>query len=329
MSIKGLSPFSCFTVVLAMAPMKALGMAKVAKAPKTPKVLYWRERRVVYFNSNSAEKGQLYELSNFFKVGGGGLTITWPHKDWVPKFLRLKTCTYPSSEHAYQVLKSLNEESAAAMEVGGKFWDFTWLESLDPRKAKHFKGKQQVGISALTAVSTYNGPPRGDTSFSYNKGKFGGYSEDQQREIWNFVLGEKFNRDVRPDLCALLLATGADTELVELGRGATNGGVMQKNGKMSKKTFWAGCMKLDKDGKVELHGANFMGRMIMEIRLAMAAVAAVVAEAVLDEAALDVAAVDDDDKPLDLTEYVKRRDAKRKAYEDEDNEPLYIKRYHI
>ena len=95
---------------------------------------------------------------------------------------------------------------------------------------------------------------------------------------------------------------------------------MQKNGKMSKKTFWAGCMKLDKDGNVELHGANFMGRMIMEIRLAMAAAAA---------AAVDEAAVDDDDKPLDLTEYVKRRDAKRKAYEDEDNEPLYIKRYHI
>jgi hypothetical protein len=88
---------------------------------------------------------------------------------------------------------------------------------------------------------------------------------------------------------------------------------------MSRKTFWAGCMKLDKDGNVELHGANFMGRMIMEIRLVMAAVAAEAAEA----------AVDDDDKPLDLTGYVMRRDAKRKAYEDEDNEPLYIKRYHI
>ena len=130
-------------------------------------------------------------------------------------------------------------------------------------------------------------------------------------EIWDFVLGGKFNRKVRPGLREFLLATGEDTELVELGRGATNGGVMQKNGEMSKKTFWAGCVKPDG----ELHGSNFMGRQMMRRR-----------KALFDAEAADV--MDEDDKPLDLTEYVKRRDAKRKAYDDEDNKSLVIKRHH-
>ena len=79
----------------------------------------------LYFGSKMKQNVQ--KFSNFFKVEGG-VRITWPMMDCPCEFLRGRTCVYPSTEHAYQALKTLNLYSAKQFEVGGLFSSFDIFE---------------------------------------------------------------------------------------------------------------------------------------------------------------------------------------------------------
>jgi hypothetical protein len=77
--------------------------------------------RFILFKSTSSLESGLYWLSNFAPTE---FTVTWPtfeekEGDDFPPFLKGRTCTYVTSEHAYQATKAKDLNTAMAFEKGG------------------------------------------------------------------------------------------------------------------------------------------------------------------------------------------------------------------
>ena len=74
----------------------------------------------VGFRSSSSLKSGLYLLSNFAPTE---FTLTWPaydkEGDDFPVFLKGRTCTYATAEHAYQATAAMDLETAKQFEKGG------------------------------------------------------------------------------------------------------------------------------------------------------------------------------------------------------------------
>ena len=74
--------------------------------------------------------------------------MTWPADcEDIPSFLRGQTCTYETSEHAYQATKALDLATACQFEVGG-FVSMTAFKSWPVRR-----GLIQVCLRSLWVAS--------------------------------------------------------------------------------------------------------------------------------------------------------------------------------
>lgn len=70
---------------------------------------------LVCFKSTASASSGLYWLSNFAPTQ---LKLTWP-SDFEHPHLKGRTCTYETSEHAYQATKAADLHTALQFEVGG------------------------------------------------------------------------------------------------------------------------------------------------------------------------------------------------------------------
>jgi predicted NAD-dependent protein-ADP-ribosyltransferase YbiA (DUF1768 family) len=76
-----------------------------------------KRRNYTMFNASASFDSGLYHLSN---LSAAPFTLVWPkHEEAIPLHLRGERCSYDSSEHAYQSLKTVNRESARQFETGG------------------------------------------------------------------------------------------------------------------------------------------------------------------------------------------------------------------
>jgi predicted NAD-dependent protein-ADP-ribosyltransferase YbiA (DUF1768 family) len=188
-------------------------------------------------------------FSNFHEVD---VTVDWPKDiEDVPPFLRGLRRTYPSSEHAYQCLKSLDLETADEFACGGIWSSYTIFEKWPSKAGKKFSdtaaAKQKYWSNAIGIVAKMVSKLDSKTIAKVWKLRF-----EQKRlntEVWKPILGAKFAKD--SELGKALIKT-APHPLAEMDRRST----------LERPSFW-GCNYLVKEGMV---GANVMGQLLMEQR---------------------------------------------------------------
>ena len=185
---------------------------------------------VVYVPLGSGTRLRL--LSNF---SDAPYELTWPTtNDLIPAHLAGVTAVYPSSEHAYQALRSLNRATAHQFERGGCLSDWSvyaaWpvltssssasFKRVDMAEAKRkFWGEARgcIGIIAKMAVGLPPRvakealgldliPPASDRRLTL----------EQDLSVWLPILTAKYRAN--PPHRRALLGTGTGTVLVESGR---------------------------------------------------------------------------------------------------------------
>jgi predicted NAD-dependent protein-ADP-ribosyltransferase YbiA (DUF1768 family) len=230
-----------------------------------------RRRDYTFFNASASFDSGLYCLSN---LSAAPFTMVWPrNEETIPPHLRGQRCSYDSSEHAYQALKTTNRASARQFETGGlvcmevfKRWPSCSgrargggsaaanLKDEYTAKMRHWARKGS-GIAAKM-VSNLE-PALASAAFGIDllpktqrERRSGCLSEELK--VWGPILRQKFmyNSEAR----SILIGTKTDT-LIERSR-------MPRPSE-----YWAGYVSArTEDTTGQIIGRNMMGRILMCMR---------------------------------------------------------------
>jgi hypothetical protein len=242
-----------------------LKRAKEARRLRRQQIAKGDKRRdYTMFSAASSFDSGLYLLSN---LSAAPFHITWPkHEDAIPPHMRGERCSYDSSEHAYQALKTVNRDSARKFETGGmvsmKIFK-KWPAAAASRRAaygggssdeydakmKHW-GLKGVGIApkmvsnldSSVAAAAFGIDMLPKSKREPRTGKLA-----EELKVWGPILRQKFfyNSDAR----SILIGTRDDV-LIERSR-------MPRAAE-----YWAGYVPESGD----IVGKNMMGRLLMRIR---------------------------------------------------------------
>lgn len=234
-----------------------------------------KRRDYTLFNASAAFDSGLYQLSN---LSAAPFTMKWPKNEGaIPLHLRGEKCSYDSSEHAYQALKTVNRESARQFETGGivsmkifKTWPASskaaknranenksapkgFTDEYDA-KMKHWalKGsgiapKMVSNLDSAVASAAFGIDMLPKSKREARTGKL-----SEELKVWGPILRNKFfaNTDAR----SILIGTRDDV-LVERSR-------MPRAAE-----YWAGYVSAAEEATSgEIVGKNMMGRLLMRIR---------------------------------------------------------------
>jgi hypothetical protein len=246
---------------------EVLKRAKEARRLRRKQIAKGDKRRdYTLFNASAAFDSGLYHLSN---LSAAPFTMKWPkHEDAIPLHLRGEKCSYDSSEHAYQALKTVNRESARQFETGGivsmkifKKWPASSKSTPEGRgvtdeydaKMKHWglKGsgiapKMVSNLDSAVASAAFgiNMLPK-----SKREPRTGKLSEELK--VWGPILRQKFHYNA--DARNILIGTKDDI-LIERSR-------MPRAAE-----YWAGYVSAAAEATSgEIVGKNMMGRLLMRI----------------------------------------------------------------
>ena len=266
---------------------EVLKRAKEARRLRRKQIAKGDKRRdYTFFNASASFDSGLYHLSN---LSAAPFTMRWPkHEAAIPLHLRGERCSYDSSEHAYQALKTVNRESARQFETGGivameifKKWPACSLKSL--KSAKGDKGNKSAKLEANDEYDEYDAKMKhwglkgsgiapkmvsnldsavASAAFgidllpkSKREPRSGKLSEELK--VWGPILRRKFfaNSDAR----SILIGTKDDV-LIERSR-------MPRPAE-----YWAGYVSSAAEATSgDIVGKNMMGRLLMRIRDEIAA----------------------------------------------------------
>lgn len=219
------------------------------------------------FCASSSKDSELYRLSN---LSSAPITFVWPREKGIPEFLWDQECSYDTSEHAYQALKTLNRDSARKFESGGivnmeifKNWPNASGTSTKDEYVKKMKcwGIKGEGIAPKMVSNLESRVAKrvfGIDMLDKKQHKREMRSGDLEEELkqWGCILRAKFSQNIEAQ--HILLGTGKDV-LIEKSRMPSRG-VVQTN-------YWAGYVAANdqnKEGKID--GLNMMGKLLMHIR---------------------------------------------------------------
>lgn len=251
---------------------EVLKRAKEARRLRRKQIAKGDNRRdYTLFNASAAFDSGLYLLSN---LSAAPFTMKWPkHEGAIPLHLRGERCSYDSSEHAYQALKTLNRESARQFETGGIVSMKIFKRWPAPEASRSLGASRPLGVSdeydakmkhwglkgsgiAPKMVSNLDSAVA-SAAFgidmlpkSKREPRTGKLSEELK--VWGPILRSKFfaNTDAR----SILIGTKNDI-LIERSR-------MPRAAE-----YWAGYVSSAAEATSgEIVGKNMMGRLLMRIR---------------------------------------------------------------
>ena len=246
---------------------EVLKRAKEARRLRRKQIAKGDKRRdYTLFNASAAFDSGLYQLSN---LSAAPFTMKWPKNEGaIPLHLRGEKCSYDSSEHAYQALKTVNRESARQFETGGivsmkifKTWPASSNAAGENRfndeydaKMKHWglKGsgiapKMVSNLDSAVASAAFGIDMLPKSKREARTGKL-----SEELKVWGPILRNKFfaNTDAR----SILIGTRDDV-LIERSR-------MPRAAE-----YWAGYVSTAEEATSgEIVGKNMMGRLLMRIR---------------------------------------------------------------
>jgi len=243
-----------------------------------------RRRDYTMFNASASFDSGLYHLSN---LSAAPFTMVWPkHEGAIPLHLRGERCSYDSSEHAYQSLKTVNRESARQFETGGivsmkifKKWPSAkpskesasstaaasargskasamGISSSDEysAKMKHWglKGsgiapKMVSNLDSAIASAAFGIDMLPKSKREPRSGKL-----SEELKVWGPILRQKFHYN-------------ADARNILIG---TKDDILIERSRMPRATeYWAGYVSAAAEATSgEIIGKNMMGRLLMHIR---------------------------------------------------------------
>ena len=242
---------------------EVLKRAKEARRLRRKQIAKGDKRRdYTLFNASAAFDSGLYQLSN---LSAAPFTMKWPKNEGaIPLHLRGEKCSYDSSEHAYQALKTVNRESARQFETGGivsmkifKKWPASAAQGFTDQyaaKMKHWgiKGsgiapKMVSNLDSAVASAAFGIDMLPKSKREHRTGKL-----SEELKVWGPILRNKFfaNTDAR----SILIGTKDDV-LIERAR-------MPRAAE-----YWAGYVSTAEEATSgEIVGKNMMGRLLMRIR---------------------------------------------------------------
>ena len=258
---------------------EVLKRAKEARRLRRKQIAKGDKRRdYTLFNASAAFDSGLYQLSN---LSAAPFTMKWPKNEGaIPLHLRGEKCSYDSSEHAYQALKTVNRESARQFETGGivameifKKWPALNAKSCSAKSAKGDKGdksakandeydakmkhwglkgsgiapKMVSNLDSAVASAAFGIDMLPKSKREHRTGKL-----SEELKVWGPILRRKFfaNSDAR----SILIGTKDDV-LIERSR-------MPRAAE-----YWAGYVSTAEEATSgEIVGKNMMGRLWMRIR---------------------------------------------------------------